>query len=269
MKEKNDENRQNDEIIDSIDEANEEMQEMLGNINIIKNPEDIFVTNKEIKKESKTEIKDAETMVALITKRQTDNDICGFVYKSKCRCCNYALNDPEIHSVYLIHDFSIQPVVDYINEKYGDTPPIVWEQVKNHMTNHFLPKYKEVEFKRKKFITDIRKRLRDKEKEKGKSYTRIAELHEILYSKIEELCIYSDIKNDKQNRENARVIAQLTVAIKSLYELEYKMMGMDEDPEEYKARIQNMLKLQLNAILQRMPEEKQKEFMDYIYKQNN
>ena len=209
---------------------------------------------------SDEEVKAIETQLDKVKKKQAENGEYGFLFRPNCKTCQFAFDDPHIHEIYLMTNESPTPVINYIREKYGKE--LQWGQVDNHMKEHFMPKYKEVDVKRKQFLNGIRQRIREKEAKKPGN--RIAELHEILFSKIEELCIFTDIKNDKMNRENAKVVSQLSMTIKALYELEFKVLGLNESPEEQKKRIQNMFQAQLDTMIERIPADKRQEFMDYL-----
>ena len=227
--------------------------------------EDVVDLTKDPNKVSEKEIVRVETELDNVRKKQAENSTFGFIYRSNCRTCEYALNDPDIHQLYLDHNFSIQPVVDFINEKYVPDVTIKWDQVKSHMENHFMPKYKEADVKRKEFYKMLNQRLRDKEK---KSVARLDELTEIMYMKVEELFIYTDAKDVRSNRETAKVISQLALAMKGVYELQLKMLMGDDDPEEQKKKITNLMKAKFASILQSMPQEKREEFMEYMNKKD-
>jgi len=243
---------------DDLDVLRESMGE-----DIVKNYEDYVDLNPQ--KVSTREIESLEREIDTIRTKKAEEGEHGFSFRSNCRVCQLAIDDPQIHKIYLMTRYSPTEVKKYIFEKYGKE--IRWDQVKNHMDQHFMPIYREVDYKRKEKLTELREAIR--EREKSTLPNRLMELEEILMQKAEELVVYSNPKNIDQNLAISKVLKNLSDAVVKIQDFKLKMLGMDQSSEESKQTLNKIFQKKLEMVLSKLSPEDQIKFLEAFNSVNN
>lgn len=214
------------------------------------------------------DIKSLEKEVQKLKKKKIVNDENGFNYESKCRCCNLALEDPDIHKLYLVSNQKPGTVKKYIEEKYNET--IKWDSIKRHMDQHFLPVYDAVSYKRKENLLNIKKWI--KEREDAALPSRLDAMEEMLYQKYENIFIKScdqgiPLQEDAFIGKNLASIANTLMKIQ---EFKWTMLGSNKTPEEMQKIYTEAVKGLIQRVINKIPDENQKkEIMFLIQKEFN
>lgn len=238
------------------------LRESMGE-DIVKNYEEFTDLNPQ--KVSTREIESLEKEIDTIRTKKAEEGEHGFSFRSNCRVCQFAIDDPQIHKLYLMTKYSPTEVKKYIFEKYAQE--IRWDQVKNHMDQHFMPVYREVDYKRKEKLTALREAIR--EREKSTLPNRLMELEEILMQKAEELVVYSSPKNVDQNMAVSKVLKNLSDAVVKIQDFKLKMLGMDQSSEESKQTLNKIFQKKLEMVLSKLSPEDQIKFLEAFNSVNN
>lgn len=167
------------------------------------------------------EIEDVRTLKA----KQGD---FGFNFRPSCILCQLAYNDPHIHKLYILENFSPTPIMKYIEQVHQR--PIKWEQVKNHMDKHFMPIYDELAHRRKEHLKLIKKALR--EREASSAEERLDMDEEVVNQTIQDIKAKTNPNNMREYLEASKVVATLMNSKMKVLELRLKMSGMGQSAEE-------------------------------------
>jgi hypothetical protein len=206
------------------------------------------------------EVKEVELKLDRLRREESERANPGFFYKSKCKICNLALNDPDLHRYVISTNFVPQKLANYCVEIHGD--PVKWDQASNHINKHFIPKYRELEFKRKEFQLMCKRMMR--QKEKTSLPMRMAEAEEQLNMIGENLLVTADPNDRKDYRESVRAWASVMAVRKQVWEVMLKVMGMEQNPEEMQRIMHNAMQEKLRQALDLLPEEDRKRMIGLL-----
>lgn len=221
-----------------------------------------------VEKIPEKDIKNLEKDVEKLKKKKAISDENGFKYESKCRCCNLALEDPEIHKVYLASDQKPGTVRKYIEEKYNEN--IKWDSIKRHMEQHFLPVYEPLSYKRKENLLSIKKWI--KEREDAALPNRLDAMEEMLYQKYENIFIKSCDQGIPLDQDAfiGKNLASIANTLMKIQEFKWTMLGSNKTPEEMQKIYTEAVKGLIQRVISKIPDENQKkEIMFLIQKEFN
>lgn len=206
------------------------------------------------------ELDSLEKEVERIREKQAKNKEYGFIYKKKCRVCNIAYEDPNIHKIFLMSRHKYSSISQYVQQKYGITVRV--EQVANHIKKHFLPIYKENSYKRKEIQQLTRESIR--EREGGSVPDRLVELEEIMMMSVEEISAYKNPKNVDQNINALKTITAAASTIVKIQEYRLKLLGLNLTPEEAKHQMNALIRKKFEKVLMQLSPDDQDKFLSAL-----
>lgn len=212
---------------------------------------------------SEKDMKNLEKDVQKLRKKKALEAEHGFHYEPKCYCCNLAIDDPDIHKIYLLSKQRPGAVQKYISEKYGKK--VKWESVDTHMKDHFLPVYDEISYKRRDHLLNVKRWI--KEREDSIYPSKLAVLEEIMMQKAENIAIRSSGQPVEIEIMASKVIPSLASAIVKIQDFRLQMVGSNKSPEEMNKITQEAFKGLVQKALENLPEQDRLRLASLIQKQ--
>lgn len=200
------------------------------------------------------EVKNLEKDINRIKKRKALEADQGFLFEPKCHCCNLAVDDPEIHHVWLQNRQKVGPVQRYIIEKYGKK--IKYESIDKHMKEHFIPIYDEVSYQRRENLLNIKRWI--KEREDTIYPNRLQAFEEMLIQKIENVFIRSQNQPIELEMMALKSLTSAGAVLVKIQEHKLAILGQNKSPEEMQKTMTEFVKGLLYKVLEKAPDEKTK-----------
>ena len=198
------------------------------------------------------EIKNLEKDIQKLKQKKALEAEHGFHYEAKCKCCNIAVDDVNIHKIWLKSGQKTGSVQTYIVEKYGKK--IKYDSIKRHMMEHFLPVYDEISYKRKENLLSIRRWIKEREDEIYPN--KLQTFEEMIMQKMENVFIRSQNQSLEAELITLKTMASAGSVLLKIQEHKLQMLGSNKTPEEMQRLMTEYVKGLLSKILEKAPDEK-------------
>jgi hypothetical protein len=176
----------------------------------------------------------------------------GFNFEPRCRCCNLALEDPEIHNIWLSSKQKATQVQKYIKEKHNIQ--LHFDSISKHMKEHFMPVYDEFSYQRRENLLNLKKF--SKERQEAIYLNKIDSAEEMIMQKIENIYIRSNRDQPLEVEMMAlKTITAAAAALVKIQEHKLNIIGQNKSPEEMQKIMQEYVKGLLYKVLEKAPDE--------------